>query len=156
MTRPHAPRDAKQLPRDIARHLDRRRLRRKLLLWLTVLALAAAAVMYVRCGSGFGLGGTGQGIADLGQDDAPRVETGQRRCTIRIAAAPGGSAAEAAPATAAVITVDGKPMTRDQAVAACREASAVDIVSTGDARQRDLAELRAALESAGIKNISVR
>jgi hypothetical protein len=150
MTRPHVPPSRAgdpQLARDVAKQLDRRRLRRRLAVWSTLLAGAAAAALYLRCGTGFGLGGTGQGIADLGDEDPPRADGGPRRCAIRVAAA--------APDTTG-ITVDSKPMTRDEAVAACKAAGAADVIVTGDAREGDWKELRAALETAGVTDISVR
>jgi len=54
------------------------------------------------------------------------------------------------------ITVDGKPMSRDDAVAACKATTGADVVVTGDAREGDWQELRAALEAAGVKDISLR
>lgn len=155
MTRPHgppgtqAPRSDRQMARDVARHLDRRRGRRRLLVWTTLLALVGAAALYLRCGDGLGLGlgGGGQGIADLDQTEAPRVEAGPRRCQVRVSASRTG---------ATVITVDGKPMGPAEAVVTCKGAGAADVVVTGDAREGDWKDLRSALENAGVTDISVR
>ena len=142
MTRANPPTSRtgdRQLARDVAKQLDRRRMRRRMTIWSALLALIVAAAGYLRCGSGFGVGtGTGRG------DGAGTVRpvAGPRRCAVRVA--PGA------------ITVDGKPMSRDEAVAACKAATGADVVVTGDAREGDWQELRAALEAAGVKDISLR
>jgi hypothetical protein len=123
--------------RDVAKHLDRRRMRRRVLAWSALLAAVAAGALYLRCGAGFGLGGAGEGPGP----GSPRPLTAPRRCAIRVAA--GG------------ITVDGKPMLRDDAVAACKATAGADVVVTGDARQGDWNDLRAALRIAGVSNIVV-
>ncbi len=143
MTRPDPPTSRsgdRQFARDVAKQIDRRRVRRKVTLWTMVLALIAAAAMYLRCGSGFGLGGGGQGPGEPG---APRTLTDNhpRRCALRV--------------TASGITVNGKPALRDDAVAACLAATGADVVVTGDARQGDWEDLRSALEVAGVKDIVV-
>ncbi|HEY6179505.1 MAG TPA: hypothetical protein VIX73_33855, partial [Kofleriaceae bacterium] len=56
-------------------------------------------------------------------------------CTIRI--------------SAAGFTVAGKVMSRDDVVAACKGAAAIDVFRTGDARHGDTEELHAALNRAG-------
>jgi hypothetical protein len=126
------------LARDVARQLDRRRMRRRLLLWSALLALVAAAAMYLRCGDGFGLGGPGKGPGEGGE---VRPVAGPKRCDLRVAKAG--------------ITVDGKPMLRDEAVAACKAAGGADVVVTGDAREGDWKDLRGALETAGVTEIAV-
>src|SRR5262249_11372601 len=88
-------------------------------------------------GSGLGLGGGG----DEADPSSVRSLTGPRRCAIRVA--PAG------------ITVDGKPMSRDEAVAACKATAGADAVITGDAREGDWRALRAARETAGVKDIYV-
>jgi hypothetical protein len=141
MTRPNPPTsrgDDRQFARDVAKQLDRRRMARKATLWTGLLALIAAAAMYLRCGSGIGLGGIGQGT---GEASAPLTPTHSRPCTLRV--------------TATGITVNGKAMQRDDAVAACKAATGADVVVTGDARQGDWEDLRGALEAAGIKDIVV-
>jgi hypothetical protein len=129
----------RKFARDVAKHIDRRRMRRRMTVWSALLALVVAAATYLRCGSGFGVG-TGTG----GNDDSSPVRpvAGPKRCAVRVA--PAG------------ITVDGKPMSRDEAVAACKAATGADVVVTGDAREGDWQELRAALDAAGVKDISLR
>jgi hypothetical protein len=128
-----------QLARDVAKHLDRRRLRRKLVGWTAILALGVVAAMYLTCGRGFGLGGLGTGTGE--GPGSSRTLVAPRRCTIRI--------------TARGIAVDGKPVPRDEAVAACQDTPGADVIITGDAREGDWKELRGALEAAGIKDIAV-
>jgi hypothetical protein len=135
--RPPPPTANPRLARDVARHLDRRRMRRRLVGWTALLAAVAAAALYLRCGVGFGLGGAGEGPGP----GSPHTPTEPRRCAIRVAA--GG------------ITVDGKPMLRDRAVAACKSTAGADVVITGDARQGDWKGLLDALHAAGVSNIAV-
>ena len=131
----------RQFARDVAKQLDRRRMRRRMTIWSALLGLIVAAAAYLRCGSGFGLGtGTGTGKED--GNAAVRPVAGPQRCAVRVG--PSG------------ITVDGKPMSRDQAVDACKATTGVDVVVTGDAREGDWQELRAALVSAGVQDIRVR
>jgi hypothetical protein len=145
MTRPEPPSsytgtDDKRFVRDVAKQLDRRRMRRRMTIWGALLALIVAAAGYLRCGSGFGVGtGTGTGTEGAGP---VRPVTGPRRCAVRVA--PSG------------ITVDGKSMSRDEAVAACKATTGADVVVTGDAREGDWKELRAALVTAGVQDIRVR
>jgi hypothetical protein len=105
-----------------------------------LLAAVAAGALYLRCGAGFGLGGGGLGPGD-GDRSPRRVATGLR-CAIRVT--PNG------------IAVDGKRMTRDQAVAACKAVGGADAIVTGDAREGDWKELLAALHAAGLTDIVVR
>jgi hypothetical protein len=129
----------KAFAKDVAKQLDRRRMRRKLGLWAAFAALIALAVSYVTCGQGFGLGGKGKGKgegAGSGSAKVTLVDAGPSRCAIRIAAAG--------------ITVNGKPSTRAAAVMACKATSGADVVVTGDARQGDWDELEKALEAAGV------
>jgi hypothetical protein len=113
----------RQFARDVAKHVDRRRLRRRMTIWSALLALIVAAATYLRCGSGFGVG-TGTGDNNGAGEGPVRPVAGPKRCAVRVA--PGG------------ITVDGKPMSRDEAV------------------EGDWQDLRAALEAAGVKDISLR
>lgn len=135
-TPPTAPTGDPRLARDVAKHLDRRRMRRRLVGWTAVLALVAVAAMYLKCGHGFGfgLGGAGKGSGE-GPGSA-RALVAPSRCAIRV--------------TAGGISVDGKPMQRDAAVAACKAAAGADVVVTGDARQGDRDDLLGALEAAGV------
>jgi hypothetical protein len=144
MTQPTRPTGDRAFARDVAKQIDRRRVRRRLTLWSALLGLVAAAAFYLRCGSGFGLGGPG-GFGDPGDggDDAaaPRAAAAPSRCTIRVS--PRG------------ITIAGKAKSRDEAVAACKAALGVDIYPTGDVRHGDPQELGAALERAGAKNVLI-
>jgi hypothetical protein len=130
----------RRFARDVAKHIDRRRLRRRMLLWTLLFAVVAGAALYVRCGAQFGLGGGGLGPGD--GDSAPRRVASGLRCAIRVT--PNG------------IAVDGKRMTREQAVAACKAIGGADAIVTGDAREGDWKELLAALHAAGITDIVVR
>jgi len=140
MTQPPTDR---RFARDVAKQVDRRRVRRRVTVWSALLALVAAGAAYLRCGSGFGLGGLG-GRGGFGGDDgerAPREAVRVSRCAIRI--------------TAARITVDGKPRSRDDAIAACKTAPGVDIYLSGDARHGDGRELGEALAAAGARNVEI-
>lgn len=125
---------SKQLAKDVAIVIERRRRRRKLLVWTVIIAIIVAAVMYLR-GRGWGLGtgtGTGRGSAVASPSDA-----GPARCTVRV--------------SAEGITVDGTKVSRDDAVAACKSSDGAMVTVTGDARQGDWDELRAALQAVGVK-----
>jgi hypothetical protein len=137
MTQPAPP-----TARDVAKQLDRRRVRRKATLWTGFLGLIAAGAMYLRCGHGFGLG-PGSGDGDSASDGSAHTAAAPTRCTVRVAKAG--------------ITVGGKSMTRDEAAAACKAAGGgADLVVTGDAREGDWTELYAALVAAGVTDISRR
>jgi len=137
MSKPTPPIGDRQFTRDVAKEVDRRQVRRRVGLWGTLLAVIGAAAMYLRCGDGFGLGGGGKAGGD---GDAPHTAVAPVRCSIRVAR--GG------------ITVDGKPTSRDEAVAACKAATGADLLVTGDAREGDWTELYAALVAAGVKDIT--
>jgi hypothetical protein len=121
--------------KDVATQLDRRRMRRRMLALIVLVAAIVLAVLYLTCGRGRGLGGRGTDKGK-GPGAGAAVDRGPRRCVIRV--------------TAAGIAVDGKPTTRDAAVTACKATTGADVVVTGDARQGDWDELRAALEAANI------
>jgi hypothetical protein len=141
MTQPTPPSRSRDraIARDVAKQLDRRRTRRRLTVWTGLLALIIAAASYLRFGGGFGAlglgGGSGDG-EDHGEGEEHRPVNHPTRCAVRI--------------SAAAITVGGKPMTRDEAVAACKGTPGADVVVTGDTREGDWQDLRAALEAAGI------
>jgi hypothetical protein len=144
MTQPTPPSrsprvDDRQLARDVARQIDRRRTRRRLTLWTALLALVIAAAGYLRLGGGLGALGLGGDAGGSGEDR--RALAGPERCAVRV--------------SAAGITVGGKPMARDAAVAACKDAPGADVVVTGDAREGDWQDLQAALQAAGVKDIAV-
>lgn len=122
----------KQFAKDVAKQLDRRQLRRKLLVWVLVIGAIVAAVLFLTCGRGWGLGGAGKGE---GSGSSAPADAGPKRCAIRV--------------TATGLTLDGTASTRDAIVKACTGATA-DVVVTGDARQGDWDDLKAALERAGI------
>jgi hypothetical protein len=119
----------------LAKELDRRRARKKLTIYSALLAAAVAALMYLRCGSGWGTGGKGAGEGGSAISVAPPSD-GAARCSLRLAADG--------------LTVDGKAATRDEAIAACKGKTGADVLITGDARQGDWDELRDALEAAKI------
>jgi hypothetical protein len=123
-----------EFAKDVAKQLERRARRRKLFSLLIVAVAVALAVMYLQCGSGFGLGGGGKG---KGSGVGPGSSNEPARCTIRVAADG--------------IFVDGAKKTRDDAVALCKKTDGAMVTVTGDARQGDWDELRAALEAVGVK-----
>jgi hypothetical protein len=142
MTQPTPPSRSndRQLARDVARQLDRRGTRRRLTRWTALLALVIAAAAYLRFGGGLGALGLGAGdTGDTGDERRPLARP--ERCAIRV--------------SAAGITVGGKAMTRDTAVAACKDAPGADVVVTGDAPERAWQDLQAALQAAGVKDIAV-
>lgn len=118
-----------EFAKSVAKELDRRHRRRRTAIFGSLLLLVALGAMYLRCGPGFGLGGWGPG----GEGSATvKTETAPRRCQLRLAATG--------------LTIDGKPGTRDEAVAACKAVGA-DLVITGDAREGDVHDLRDALDA---------
>lgn len=141
MTQPTPPSRShdRQFARDVAKQLDRRRTRRRMTLWTTLLALVIAAAAYLRLGGGLGVLGLGGGAGSSGDERRPLVRP--ERCAIRV--------------SAAGITVGGKAMARDAAVAACKDAPGADVVVTGDAREDDWQALQAALHAAHVKDIAV-
>jgi hypothetical protein len=134
---PPTPSHDRRFARDVARQLDRRRTRRRLTLWTALLALVIAAASYLRFGGGLGVLGLGGGHGD--GDAENRAPAGPRRCAIRISASD--------------ITVNGRPASRDAAIADCRVAPGVDIFPTGDVRHGDVEELEAAVKAAGAKDV---
>ncbi len=131
----------KQLTKDVATEIERRRRRRKLIVWSVIIAIIVAAILYLGFGRGWGLGtGTGTGSGS-GSRVRPAVaipsDAGPARCTVRI--------------TAEGITVDGDKLSRDDAVARCKATEGAMVTVTGDARQGDWDELRAALQAVGVK-----
>lgn len=121
----------KRFVKDVAKELDRRHLRRKLLVLGGATATIVLAVMYLRCGRGWGLGGEG-----AGSGAGPGTAVAAKRCEIRVAKTG--------------ITIDGHAATRDAVIVACKPLGAADVIVTGDAREGDWDELRQALEAAKI------
>lgn len=146
--KPPAPKLDRRVARDVAKHLDRRRLRRKLLFWAALLGAIVLAALYLTCGRGWGLGGKGKG-AGSGAGSGPGsaapllsvVDAGPRRCEVRIAASG--------------ISVDGKPATVAEAVTACKTGMAAEVLVTGGARRGDWADLKAAFDGAGIQILRI-
>jgi hypothetical protein len=101
----------------------------KYVIAIVVVAVVGYAIYYLLTHRGGGdaivASGTGSGSSD-----APK------RCDVRVAAAG--------------ISVDGKPATQVEAVAACKGRPGADVVVTGDARQGDWDDLRAAFDASGI------
>jgi hypothetical protein len=127
----------RKFARDVAKQIDRRRTKRKLVVGGGLVTAIVLAVLYLTCGRGWGIGGKDQGEGpNRSAGLATLVDAGPRRCAIRVAARG--------------ITVDGKPATREQAIAACKGATGADVVVTGDARQGDWDDLRSGLDAAGI------
>jgi len=142
-----SPTPDRRFAKDVAKHLDRRRMRRKILGWMIVLGAAALAAFYLTCGRGWGLGkgagqgpGSGPGSGSVNALLSP-YDAEPSRCHVRIAAAG--------------IAVDGKPATVEEAVAACKGASASEILVTGGAREGDWKDIKAAFEQAGIKIVHI-
>jgi hypothetical protein len=142
-TPPRRPADVAPSARAVAKHLDRRQLRRKVILYGLLIGTIIFAVLYLRCGLGWGLGGSGKGDGDGDGSGSARAlvsstgDAGPKRCAIFIA--PEG------------ITVDGVKMTRDEAVAACKATTGADVIVAGDTRRGDWNDLKAALEAANIE-----
>ena len=93
-------------------------------------------------GGGFGWGrgrGEGRGERGTGPSTIPPASPG-----------PAGPARSQLKLTPAGITVDGNPMSLDEAVAAVKAARDVDVVVTGDTIQGDVDDLLVALFLAGI------
>lgn len=129
----------KRFAKDVARELDRRKRNRRMLILGTWGALIVLAVLYLRCGGGWGLGGKGGGDgtgSGNGSGTVAAADAGRHRCAIRV--------------SAAGISVDGKPMKRDQAVTICSKTGAADVVVTGDAREGDWKALEAELKAAKV------
>ncbi len=131
----------RKLAKDVAKELDRRRWRRKILLWGALVGAIALAVMYGTCGAGWGIGngkGSGEGSGPGSGATLATVPDGvMRRCKILLASTG--------------ISVDGTPATRDEAVARCKSTAGADVIVTGDTRQGEWDALRKALDKAGIE-----
>jgi hypothetical protein len=134
---PPTPSHDRKFARDVARQIDRRRTRRRLTVWTALLALVIAAASYLRFGGGLGALGLGGGRGD--GDEQSRTLAGPERCAIRISASD--------------LTVNGRPTSRDAAIAACKVAPGVDIFPTGDVRHGDVEALEAAVKAAGAKDV---
>ena len=127
----------KKLVKDVASELEARRRRRKMMFLLVWAALIALAIYFVRCGGGWGLGGGKGAGKGAGAGSGIGSSAQPARCTIRV--------------SGEGIFVDGAKKTRDDAVAYCKKTDGAMVTVTGDARQGDWDELRAALQAVGVK-----
>jgi hypothetical protein len=125
----------RKLVKDVASELEARRRRRRRIFVAVWAALIAVAIYLVRCGAGWGIGGGGG--TSTGKGPGTGSSTQPARCTVRV--------------SAEGIFVDGEKRTRDEAVAACKKTDGAMVTVTGDARQGDWDELRAALQAVGVK-----
>ena len=125
----------KRMASEVAKQLDRRHLRRKVFILALLAAAIVFAVTHLTCGKGFGIGGKGDGTGS-GTTTATAIDAAPARCAVRV--------------HAKGISVDGKDVTREQAVTACKATKSADVVITGDARQGDWDALRAAFDEAGV------
>ncbi|MBV8758863.1 MAG: hypothetical protein JO257_16360 [Deltaproteobacteria bacterium] len=122
--------------KDVARELDRRHRRRRLIIlggWALLVVLAA---LYLRCGRGWGLGGgsggTGGGSGSAAQTEAPK------RCDVRV--------------TSNGYEIAGHLQTQDDIISKCPQG--VDVIVTGAAPQGDWDRLKSALDAAKIPTFS--
>jgi hypothetical protein len=133
--------DEVALAKNVAKELDKQRRRRKLRTYALFGVLLIAAIMFVRCGSGWGLGGNGKGDgqgAGKGPGSGGTAKgSAAQRCTVRV--------------SAEGIFVDGAKKSRDEAVSLCKKTDGAMVTVTGDARQGDWDELREALQAVGVK-----
>jgi hypothetical protein len=112
---------------------------RRKLTWLGVWAtLIVLAVVYLRCGKGWGIGGSGEG-GGSGSSTSTSTSTSTKRCQVRI--------------DATGTTVDGKGANRDTIVEVCRLAGGAELHVSGDARHGDVLQLQAALNTAKIDTL---
>jgi len=118
--------------KEVARELDRRHRRRRLIIlggWAVLVVLAA---LYLRCGRGWGLsggsGGTGGGAGSAAQPEKPK------RCDVRV--------------TSNGYELAGHLATADDIISKCEQG--VDVIITGAAPQGDWDSLRKRLDAAHI------
>jgi hypothetical protein len=121
--------------KQVAKQIEKRQRRRKLVWWCAIAAAIALALVYLRCGRGWGIGGSGEGART-----AVPVTPADARAWCEIRLAVDG------------IAVDGKRATRAEAVSACRALGRAVVVVTGDAREGDWTELREALDAAHVRH----
>lgn len=103
---------------------------------LIVIVALIALLIYLRFGGGEGFTGAQKTKPQPDAALAVAIDAGPSRCAVRV--------------TGAGLVLDGAPAERDAIVARCKELTGADVVVTGDARQGDWDELRAALEAAGV------
>jgi hypothetical protein len=119
---------------------ERRRLRKgRLIAAGGVVGLLVAALLFLRCGQDFGLGG-GDGEAPetpvVADAAPPPADAAPARCLLRL--------------DADGLTLEGAAVTVEGAVEACRAAGAAELVVTGDASFGLRERLRQALREAAI------
>ncbi|MFT3694005.1 MAG: hypothetical protein QM831_12750 [Kofleriaceae bacterium] len=124
----------KQFAKDVAKELDRRHRRRKVLVLGGGATAIVLAMLYLRCGGGWGLGKGGGSGAGSGPGSGAVVTA--KHCEIRVAKDG--------------ITVDNRTAKIEDVVTTCKKSGAADVVVTGDAREGDWEQLRAALEAAKV------
>jgi len=138
-SRPLRPADVAPSAREVAKHIDRRQVRRRVLLWLLLLVTIIFAIVYFRCGSGWGLGGRGKGDGDgPGSVKSLAVidDAAPNQCELTLS--PEG------------ILLAGAKVSRADAVAACKMAGRAIVIVTGNTVQADWDALKAALETAKV------
>lgn len=123
--------------------------RRRPVFLVLLLALAGAALFYLRCGEGLGFGPGGEG-----DGDSEGTRTADRRAD--------PSEAELRPATggagvrcqlrldAGGLSLDTRPVTVEKAIEQCKEAGGAELVVTGDAVEGERKKVHSALEGAGV------
>ena len=119
----------------------KRRLRKgRVIAGAGLIGLIAAALMFLRCGQDFGLGG-GDGEAPetpvVADAAPPPADAAPARCLLRL--------------DADGLTLEGAPLTVEGAVEACRAAGAAELVVTGDASFGLRERLRQALRAAALE-----
>lgn len=124
---------------------------------LVLLGTVALAIMYLRCGEDFGLGGGGSGdgkggASDVADRDGDRSEEPGEKSDVRPAV---GSAARKRlrcqlRLDAGGLSLDGSPTTVEKAVRECKEAGA-DLTVTGDAEFGKSEEVPKELEQGGVE-----
>jgi hypothetical protein len=134
--------------RSAGERLQRRGRIFRILFWAAAIAAIVLAILFVRCGGGWGLGlggGKGRGVA-TGKGDGegtgkarPAADRAPLRCQVRV--------------DGTGLSLDGKPSSIPAAVTACKATAGADVLVAGDARQGTWDELRAALDAAGIPSL---
>ncbi len=116
----------------------------RLVIWAFVLGLLVAAMMYLRCGEGFGFGPGG------GEDGDDESEKGEAKS--ELSPAVGGEPAERCRlrVDSEGVKIDGKALEVDEAVAACKKTGGAELTATGDAKYGTVEELKAALDREGV------
>lgn len=133
----------KRFARDVAREIHHQQRRRRLTLWTLLLVAVTAAALYLRCGRGWGIGGRGDGEGEgTSPGTQPVVDTGPKVCAVRI--------------SKDGITVDGKPLSRDEAVVACKRLLGAEVTVIGDTLQGDWEALKTALQQGGVTIRSIK